>query len=75
MAATVKIDGKTATVRNLRWTGDPDLVARIVRLGREEVSGADPNPDHTSAFLAVEALGGEITSFDPTEELPEGAVP
>jgi len=66
MAATIQIKDLTATVDEGHWSSPNGVLAEVLQamLGREGVSGADPNHDHTLALQAIAAFGGTIIKFD-----------
>jgi hypothetical protein len=65
MAATVEIDGQTATIEENKWTGDEMLVSLLnAFLDPAGPSGSDPNPDWTSANEAIKRFGGKILKYD-----------
>ena len=69
MSATAKIAGQGVVIDGYRWAGEDDALVGLLNamLDPGGPSGADPNPDLHAAQAAVEALGGEVVSYDPTE--------
>lgn len=73
MAATVKVFGVQATITDMQWSSDFEDLTKMLQsmLDPDGPSGSDPNPDYTAAALVVEALGGEIVSFDEADFDPD----
>ena len=69
MAATIEARGMTATVDGYQWSSSDERFAELLQYMLDPLgpSGSDPNPDYHAALAAVEALGGEVVSYDPTE--------
>ena len=69
MAAVVEINGMRAKIDGYRWvSGDSQLLTVLpLLLDPLGPSGSDPNPDYHAALAAVEALGGEVVSYDQSE--------
>lgn len=71
MSATIKISGMAAVIDDdLVWTCEDPVIADALNLLTAMMpdSGADPNPPLTRAEEAIRLLGGEVVSFDPTED-------
>ena len=69
MTAMIEVGGVIATIENYHWRSVDEILARGLNLRLDPLgpSGSDPNPDYTAALAAVEALGGEVVSYDKTE--------
>jgi hypothetical protein len=61
-----------ATLSNGKWRCGDDAIKDFLDLlaFAFEETGYDPNPDYHLAMQAVEALGGEMVEYDPTESEP-----
>ena len=71
MTATIGIAGIHATIDDGLWTCDDPIMLQLLQgFTEEQYIGSDPNPDYTSARVAVERIGGKsgkVISFDETE--------
>lgn len=70
MAATIRLeDGAEATINFYQWACEDVQLCDMLEFFLDPLgpSGSDPNSDYHAAVAAVEALGGEIVSYDKTE--------
>lgn len=69
MTATIKVGQSIARVESYQWASEDSRLLRFLNTLLDPLgpSGSDPNPDYHAALAAVEALGGEIISYDKTE--------
>ena len=71
MSATIKISGMAAVIDDdLVWTCEDSVIADALNQFTPMLpdSGADPNPPLTRAEGVIAVFGGEVVSFDPTED-------
>lgn len=69
MAAVIRIADTEATIDFWIWRSNSDALRHTLQAMLDPLgpSGSDPNPDYHAALAAVEALGGEVISYDKTE--------
>jgi len=69
MTATIFILGKKATITDYEWRADNPAVANLLNslLDPAGPSGADPNPDLTTAQEIAIRFNGEVLDFEPVK--------
>jgi len=69
MSATIRIENVEATISEYVWSCEDATLKAVLNglLDPLGPSGADPAPDLHAAQAAVEALGGEVVSYDEVD--------
>ena len=69
MSAIIRTGRDRATIDGYAWASENLALQGLLNAMLDPLgpAGSDPNPDYHAALAAVEALGGEVVSYDKTE--------
>jgi hypothetical protein len=69
VSAIIRTGRDRATIDGYEWASENLALQGLLNAMLDPIgpSGSDPNPDYHAALAAVEALGGEVISYDKTE--------